>query len=92
MHMSCDSTLLTHDTFIYMQHLPNTPYALETAAEGVAEESSPKVKLQLLTAVMKMFFKRPPECQETLGRLLDHAISESLHIITIAHHLMSKVV
>eukprot|EP00731_Ephydatia_muelleri_P023373 Em0015g956a len=32
------------------------------------------VKLQLLTATMKLFFKRPPECQAMLGRLLEHAI------------------
>ena len=57
-----------------MQNLPNTPYVLEEVVGGVAEESSSEIKLQLLTAVMKMFFKRPPECQETLGRLLEYAV------------------
>ena len=44
---------------------------------SVSDESSSGVKLQLLSAVMKLFFKRPPECQEMLGRLLEHAIGKS---------------
>ena len=49
---------------------------LEEVVKGVSEESSSSVKLQLLSAVMKMFFKRPPECQEMLGTLLEHSIGE----------------
>ena len=30
--------------------------------------------MQLLAAVMKLFFKRPPECQMMLGRLLEFVI------------------
>ena len=41
----------------------------------VSEESS-LVKLHLLTAAMKLFFKRPPECQEMLGRLLEYAVGQ----------------
>ena len=58
------------------QSLPNTPYILEEVVNGVSEESSAEVKLELLSALMKMFFKRPPECQEMLGQLLDYCISE----------------
>ena len=43
----------------------------------VSDEPSPLVKLELLSAVMKMFFKRPPESQEMLGRLLEHAIGNT---------------
>lgn len=57
-----------------IQNLPNTPYVLEELVNNVSEEASSTVKLQLLTAVMKMFMKRPPECQDMLGRLLEHAI------------------
>lgn len=60
----------------YGESLPNTPYILEEQVQSVGEESSSAIKLQLLTAVTKMFFKRPPECQEMLGRLLEHAIDE----------------
>ena len=49
---------------------------LEEVVKSVSEESSSLVKLQLLSAVMKMFFKRPPECQEMLGALLEHSIGE----------------
>jgi hypothetical protein len=60
----------------YGESLPNTPYVLEELVNNVADEASSEVKLQLLTAVMKMFMKRPPECQDMLGRLLEHAIDE----------------
>lgn len=65
---------LHHCTCI--QTLPNTPYVLEELVTNISEEASSVVKLQLLTAVMKMFMKRPPECQEMLGRLLEHVIGE----------------
>ena len=58
------------------QSLPNAPYMLEEVVNSVSEESSSSVKLQLLSAVMKMFFKRPPEVQEMLGRLLEHSIGK----------------
>jgi AP-4 complex subunit beta-1 len=57
--------------------IPGSPYTLETMASRVAEEPS-SVKLQLLTTGMKLFFKHPPECQETLGRLLEYAIGKEL--------------
>ena len=63
---------------LLFQHLPNTPYVLEEVVGGVVDEPSSEVRLQLLSAVMKMFFKRPPECQEMLGRLLEHSIGEFL--------------
>ena len=34
------------------------------------------VKLALLTATCRLFFKRPPEVQNMLGRLLDHALED----------------
>lgn len=49
----------------------------------VSEEASSEVKLQLLTAVMKMFMKRPPECQDMLGRLLEHTIGQNIHTLYI---------
>ncbi|XP_064391971.1 uncharacterized protein LOC135339670 [Halichondria panicea] len=60
----------------YGESLAQTPYLLEEAVDHVVEEPSSLVKLSLLTAVTKMFFKRPPECQEMLGRLLEHSIDE----------------
>lgn len=44
--------------------------------DRIASEQSAEVKLQLLTATMKLFFKKPPECQDMLGRLLKFCIGE----------------
>lgn len=63
------------------ESLPDSPYLLEDIVNQVGEEPSSEVKLQLLSAVMKMFFKRPPECQEMLGRLLEFVIDEETDMI-----------
>ena len=70
------------------QSLPHTPYMLEEVVKSVSEESSSSVKLQLLSAVMKMFFKRPPECQDMLGRLLEHSIGNGAFYICYRHGLV----
>lgn len=59
-----------------VQHLEDAPYLLEQLVDGIAEEESSTVRLQLLVAAMKLFFKRPPECQLMLGRLLEYAVGE----------------
>ncbi|EDV26473.1 uncharacterized protein TRIADDRAFT_22316, partial [Trichoplax adhaerens] len=56
--------------------IEKSPYLLEEIIENVEEESSSVVKLHLMTAAMKLFFKRPPECIALLGRLLEHIINE----------------
>ena len=62
---------------------------LEEIVKSVSEESSSSVKLQLLSAVMKLFFKRPPECQEMLGTLLEHSIGERTVLdYTVQHWLI----
>ena len=53
----------------------DAPYILETLIDTY-EEQAPEVKLQLLSATMKLFFGRPPEVQSMLGRLLAVAIEE----------------
>jgi AP-4 complex subunit beta-1 len=53
------------------------PYALETIIDNYEEEVSVAIKLQILTASMKMFFQRPPEMQAMLGRLLKHAMNDT---------------
>ena len=73
------------------QNLPNTPYVLEELVDNVCEEASSTVKLQLLSAVMKMFMKRPPECQEMLGRLLEHAIGQCLTSVYMEIHVHSTL-
>nr|XP_047926786.1 AP-4 complex subunit beta-1 isoform X2 [Anser cygnoides] len=57
--------------------VPNAPYVLEDFVENVKSEVFPAVKMELLTALVRLFLSRPAECQDMLGRLLYHCI-ESL--------------
>lgn len=64
----------------YGQSIPDSPYMLEPLVDKIASEQSAEVKLQLLTATMKLFFKKPPECQDMLGRLLKFCVDEETHM------------
>lgn len=60
----------------YGEHMADAPYALEELVDAWGEEQSEEVRLELLTAVPKLFFKRPPECHQMLGRVLAHGLAE----------------
>mmetsp|Transcript_2083 Transcript_2083/g.6328 ORF Transcript_2083/g.6328 Transcript_2083/m.6328 type:complete len:832 (+) Transcript_2083:69-2564(+) len=55
----------------------NAPYMLESLIDSYADEASPDVKLALLTASTRLFFKRPPEMQAMLGRLFQAALDDA---------------
>jgi vesicle coat complex subunit len=58
--------------------LRDAPYILEPLIDEVGEhEQNSTVVMELLTATMKLFFKRPGEVQAMLGRLLQSAIDET---------------
>lgn len=59
------------------ENVVEAPYLLEHIIDGYAEEQSVPIKLNVLTAAMKLFFKRPPEMQAMLGRLFSTAINET---------------
>eukprot|EP00002_Diphylleia_rotans_P039243 TRINITY_DN9063_c0_g1_i1.p1 TRINITY_DN9063_c0_g1~~TRINITY_DN9063_c0_g1_i1.p1 ORF type:complete len:778 (+),score=200.35 TRINITY_DN9063_c0_g1_i1:72-2405(+) len=59
--------------------IPESPYILETMADKFLEEQSSEVQLELLSSVVKLFFKRPPECKAMLGKILRDAIQEATH-------------
>lgn len=63
----------------YGNQIDDAPYLLEPMIENFVEEPSGAVRLEMLTAAVKLFFLRPPEMQSMLGNLLDKAISESTH-------------
>jgi len=70
-----------HSVLIWMlgefgKQVVEAPYKLEKIIDCYEELSAP-VKLQTLTATMKLFFKRPPEVQAMLGRLLEMAVNDS---------------
>lgn len=58
------------------QDIVEAPYLLEPIIDSYDEERSSHLKLQTLTAAMKLFFKRPPEIQHMLGRLLSSAVND----------------
>ena len=45
--------------------------------DAFAEEPSQSMRLELLCAATKLFFKRPAEMQHMLGRLLEAAIADA---------------
>ncbi|XP_073007246.1 beta-adaptin-like protein A [Typha latifolia] len=61
----------------YSQDMLDAPYILESLTENWDDEHAPEVRLHLLTAVMKCFFKRPPETQNALGAALAAGIADS---------------
>ncbi|KAB2019454.1 hypothetical protein ERO13_D08G272500v2 [Gossypium hirsutum] len=60
----------------YSQDMQDAPYVLESLVENWDEEHSAEVRLHLLTAMMKCFFKRPPETQSALGAALAAGIAD----------------
>ncbi|TRZ16875.1 hypothetical protein HGM15179_010188 [Zosterops borbonicus] len=58
------------------EKIPNAPYVLEDFVDSVKSETFPAVKMELLTALVRLFLVRPAECQDMLGRLLYFCIEE----------------
>lgn len=61
----------------YGQQIDEAPYLLEPLIDNIGTEESIDVRLQLLTATAKLFFKRPPEMQKMFGRLLEAALNDA---------------
>lgn len=59
----------------YGETIEEAPYILEELVDSFHDESDNLVKMELLTATMKLFFKRPPELKNTLAKLLRLAIN-----------------
>ena len=61
----------------YGHVIPEAPYLLEPLIDSFEEELSQSVRLELLCASTRLFFRRPAEMQAMLGRLLDAAIADA---------------
>ena len=74
--------------------ISEAPYALEKLINKYDSLKDPTVKISLLTSTMKLFFKRPPEVQKMLGRLLkaatDDISSQDLHDRALLYHRLLK--
>ncbi|GAB5359852.1 hypothetical protein AAMO2058_000577600 [Amorphochlora amoebiformis] len=60
----------------YGETITDAPYILETLIDNFQEETN-HVRGELLTATMKLFFKRPPELHKMLGRVLKAAVEDT---------------
>ncbi len=56
----------------YAERIDNADELLESFLEGFADENS-QVQLQLLTAIVKLFLKRPADTQELVQQVLSLA-------------------
>uniref|UniRef100_A0A3P9I2U4 AP complex subunit beta n=1 Tax=Oryzias latipes TaxID=8090 RepID=A0A3P9I2U4_ORYLA len=63
---------------VYGDGVSSAPYTLEAFIDGVKSEVSLGVKMELLTATMRLFLTRPAETQDMLGRLLHYCIEEEM--------------
>ncbi|XP_054836876.1 AP-4 complex subunit beta-1 isoform X2 [Eublepharis macularius] len=61
---------------VHGERVPNAPYILEDFVENVKSVAFSVVKVELLTALVRLFLARPAECQDMLGRLLHYCIEE----------------
>jgi len=73
--------------------ISSAPYAIEKLIDSYpALEAS--TKMALLTSTLKLFFKRPAECQKMLGRLLKNATedvsNQDLHDRALLYHRLLK--
>ncbi|KAI6177340.1 AP complex subunit beta [Aphelenchoides bicaudatus] len=60
----------------YSDRIENAPELLESFVDGFHDENT-QVQLQLLTAVVKLFLRRPTDTQELVQRVLTLATQES---------------
>ncbi|KAL6483274.1 hypothetical protein MHYP_G00081460 [Metynnis hypsauchen] len=60
----------------YGQQISGAPYVLEGFIDSLKVELCSAVKMELLTAAVKLFLCRPAEMQDILGRLLHYCIEE----------------
>uniref|UniRef100_A0A665UV31 Beta-adaptin appendage C-terminal subdomain domain-containing protein n=1 Tax=Echeneis naucrates TaxID=173247 RepID=A0A665UV31_ECHNA len=65
---------------VYGEQVSSVPYTLEVFIDGVRSEASVGVKMELLTATVRLFLCRPAETQDMLGRLLHYCIEEETNM------------
>lgn len=63
----------------YGDSMRDAPYILEGMVDSFDDEPE-AVRLELITAAVKLFFRRPPEMRAMLGRLLSAAVEDTAHV------------
>eukprot|EP00938_MAST-03A_sp_MAST-3A-sp1_P003766 g3766.t1 len=69
----------------YGEQLDEGPYILETLVETLKKNGTKTEKLELMTAAMKLFFKRPPEAQKLLGSILNAILDPEANVDADLH-------
>ncbi|XP_061649093.1 AP-4 complex subunit beta-1 isoform X1 [Phyllopteryx taeniolatus] len=64
----------------YGDRICSAPYTLEVFIDRVRCETCLAVKMELLTATLRLFLCRPAETQDMLGRLLHYSIDEQTNM------------
>jgi len=72
----------------YAERIDNADELLESFLEGFQDENT-QVQLQLLTAIVKLFLKRPTDTQELVQQVL--SLSTQVHIIICDIALISTL-
>jgi len=57
------------------------PYKLEELINDIEHEHSSTVKLALLTSIVKLFFKRPPECHKAMKKYIQYCVDEEKNMV-----------
>lgn len=68
----------------YGESIPHAPYMLENYIDHLIDcgtDMDTEVWLEMLTASLRLFFKRPPEMQKMLGRLLKAAAKHNRVVV-----------
>ncbi|XP_036389534.1 AP-4 complex subunit beta-1 [Megalops cyprinoides] len=73
---------------VHGDQISNAPYVLEEYIDGLKAELSSMVKLELITATVRLFLSRPAETQDMLGRLLHYCIEEESNMCVRDRALM----
>lgn len=60
------------------EHIPESPYLLETIGQDLSSETH-ALRIEVLTSLMKLFFKRPPEVQPILASVFSQLINDFSH-------------
>ena len=60
------------------EHIDDAPYILEGMCQSFKDEGA-GMRLELLSTMMKLFFKRPPEVQPLLGQVFAIAVNDFSH-------------
>ncbi len=53
------------------------PYIIESIIDNYNEEQSATIKLEILSSSLKLFFQRPAEMQQMLGRLMKTSLNDN---------------